>query len=156
MALKYSEFIDLYDQTKKLQDNYDKFLRQFLLEMGLRLMAKTKKLTPVDTGNLRNRWELSKVYKLGNNNYGIMLFNPAEYASWVEEGHMQHKRFVPGSWKGKGDKSHFVYDPNVKGGMMLQEKWIPGFHMARMSLNQIKMELPARYERALEKWLAGQ
>lgn len=156
MAMKYDQFIDMYKLTKTTEKAYHLFLRQFLLEQGLRLMAKTKKLTPVDTGNLRNRWELSKVYELGNGNYGIMLFNPAEYASWVEEGHMQHRRFVPGTWKGSGDKSRFVYDPKADGGMMLQEKWIPGFHMARISLNQIKAELPARYERALEKWLSGQ
>lgn len=62
----------------------------------MRCMLKTKMRTPVDTGLLRNSWQLSNVFKKSNSEYYIVLFNPVLYASYVEYGHRQEVgRFVP-------------------------------------------------------------
>ena len=146
----YREFEKLLANFKEVQKSHDQFIRSFLTEMGMRAMAQTKKLTPVDTGNLRNNWELSQVYRKGDELY-IVLFNPTEYASFIEDGHMQHSRWVPGEWRG----DRFEYIPGAKTGMMLKEKWIPGHHMARISINKVERELPARYNRAFKEFIAG-
>jgi hypothetical protein len=160
MSFDYKEMQELLDGFKGLQKQYEAFLRNFLKEMGMRALAQTKKLTPVDTGNLRNRWELSQVYRKGDSLY-IVLFNPVEYASFVEEGHMQHRRFLPIKYLEESPKSakyvewlkdYYGYD---MGGVMLQEKWIPGVHMARISINKIEKELPARYEKAFKQFVSG-
>jgi hypothetical protein len=39
--------------------------------------------------------------------------------------------------------------------MMLKEKWIPGHHMARISINKVERELPARYDRAFKEFIKG-
>lgn len=140
----------LLDAFKDLQKQHETFIRNFLTEMGLRALAQTKTLTPVDTGNLRNRWELSQVFRKGGELY-IVIFNPVIYASFVEDGHMQHKRWLPGEWVGK----RFKYIKGHDKGMMLTERWVPGYHMARISINKIERELPMRYDRAFKEFIKG-
>jgi len=52
--------------------------------MGLKLVREAKRLTPVDTGNLRRRW-FFRVEESG----GILIWvmNDAEYAAYVNNGH---------------------------------------------------------------------
>ena len=159
MSMDYSQFEDLLDSFKQVQKQHEVFLRKFLTEMGMRALAQTKKLTPVDTGNLRNRWELSQVFRKGDSLY-IVLFNPAEYASHVEDGHMQRRRFLPIEYLDSPKSAKMVasikqkYGEDAKG-IMLQDKWIPGYHMARISVSKIEREIPKRYEKALQQFMKG-
>ena len=150
MSFDCKEMQKLLDGFKNVQAKHETFIRNFLKEMGFRAMAQTKALTPVDTGELRNRWELSDVYRQGDT-LCIVLFNPQEYASFVEDGHMQHRRFVPGEFSG----GKFTYIPGYNKGMMLTEKWIPGRHMARISITKIEQEMPMRYKRALKQFMSS-
>lgn len=159
MSMDYSQFEDLLDSFKQVQKQHEVFLRKFLTEMGMRALAQTKKLTPVDTGNLRNRWELSQVFRKGDSLY-IVLFNPAEYASFVEDGHLQRRRFLPIEYLDSPASAKMVasikqkYGEDAKG-IMLQDKWIPGHHMARISISKIEREIPKRYEKALQQFMKG-
>ena len=148
MSMDYSGFEELLKNFKQVQKQHEKFIRDFLKQMGMRCLAQTKKLTPVDTGNLRNRWELSEVFRRGDELY-VVLFNPVEYASFVEDGHMQRNRFVPGSFLG----GKFEYIPGYPMGMVLSNKWIPGYHMARISITKIEREVPKRYESAFKEFM---
>ena len=150
MGFDSREFEELLDGLKSLQKQHEVFIRNFLTEMGLRALAQVKPLTPVDTGNLRERWELSQVFRKGDSLY-IVIFNPVEYASFVEDGHMQRARFVPGSFLG----GKFEYIKGYPMGMVLSNKWIPGHHMARISINKIERELPKRYDRAFKEFIKG-
>lgn len=160
MSMDFREFQDLLDSFKEVQKQHEAFLRKFLTEMGMRALTQTKKLTPVDTGNLRNRWELSQVYRKGDSLY-IVLFNPVEYASFVEDGHMQRKRFLPIEYleQSKGNQEYLNYLYHQYGddiqGVMLHDKWIPGHHMARISISKIEREIPKRYEKALKQFMKG-
>lgn len=160
MAVDFRQFEKLLQRYTVLQDKHEEFLNKFLLEMGMRTIAQTKKRTPVDTGTLRNRWELSKVEKVGDS-LEVTIFNPLEYASWIEDGHIQKRRFVKfeyledsisgrnaiAGWKAKyGDKSK---------GIMLNDKWIEGHHMARISITEIQKEIPTRYKKAFDEFLKG-
>jgi len=80
-----------------------------------------------------------------------VLFNPVEYASFVEDGHMQRARFVPGSFLG----NKFEYIEGYPFGMVLSNKWIPGHHMVRISISKIEREIPKRYEKALQQFMKG-
>ena len=133
----YRQFKEWTEAVEMFEQQYEKFLNDFLYEMGLRAMAQTKKLTPVDTGNLRNRWQLSKVTRKGD--YLIIaLYNTAEYASFVEEGHRQTRRFLPGVLSSGKKGTKFTYVKGAKTGIMLRDKWIPGVHMARISITKNK------------------
>ncbi|WP_342505625.1 HK97 gp10 family phage protein [Sporosarcina sp. FSL K6-2383] len=47
-------------------------------------IRKVKKMTPVDTGDLRNNWKYHIVKK--GDIYTILIYNQLEYASFVEDG----------------------------------------------------------------------
>lgn len=161
MSMKFDDFKDFVRQYNTLADSYEQHLRKFLLEMGLRALGQAKALTPKDLGaggGLISKWELSEVQRNGEF-LTITLFNSAEYASHVEDGHMQHKRFLPiyhleKSPHGKllAGKLRTKYGPKVKG-VMLQEKWIPGYHMAKISINKIEKEMPARLQKSFQEFL---
>lgn len=149
-SFDYSQFEKMLRQFTDVRNEYDAFICKFLKEMGLRTLAQTKKLTPVDTARLRNAWELSSIIRIGNE-LCITLFNPVEYASFVEDGHMQRARFVPGQFQ----EGKFEYIPGCGEGMMLTNKWIPGYHMARIPITKIEQELPRRFEKAFQEFLKG-
>lgn len=158
MSLDYSGFESMLQMFKSTQKDYSMFIKKFLTEMGMRAIAQTKKLTPVDTGELRNKWELSEVYRKGDSLY-VVLFNPQIYASFVEDGHMQHKRFLPIKYlqQSKASQPYVNYLEEKYGddisGVMLHEKWVPGHHMARISIAKIEQELPKRYEKAFDEFI---
>ena len=52
--------------------------------IGLKLVREAKKLTPVDTGNLRRHW-FFRVEETGD--IRIWVLNDAEYAAYVNNGH---------------------------------------------------------------------
>lgn len=52
--------------------------------IGLKLVRETKRLTPVDTGNLRRHW-FFRVEESGD--IRIWVLNDAEYAAYVNNGH---------------------------------------------------------------------
>jgi hypothetical protein len=147
----FRELRDFGKTFETLPTLFDVWLKKFLLQMGLRALAQTKALTPVDTGELRGRWEVS-VVKLNGSQLEIEIYNSLEYAEWIEDGHNQHRRWVPGHWEG----SKFIYEKgNRTSGMALKEKFIPGFHMAKISINKIDTEIPLRFRQEFEIFLSG-
>lgn len=126
MSFDYTDFKKLLAETKLLQKEYDAFLRKFLKEMALRALAKTKKRTPVDTGDLRNHWEVSDIFRRGDE-LVVYLSNVLDYASYVEYGHLTSNR----------------------------ERWVEGYFMATVSVADIDKELPARYEKAFRNFYGG-
>lgn len=149
-GMDFNEFNKLVQQTVALKEQFGAFLERFLLRAALDVLGQTKMLTPVDTGNLRNRWEITDVLRSGDVLY-VVIFNPVEYASFVEDGHYQSKRFVPGEWR--GDK--FTYIPNHDKGMMLSERFVPGQHMAQISIDELRSNFFFRYNAEFDQFLAG-
>lgn len=153
MGFDHKEFVELKDNFKLFQKDFERWIRGFLMRMAMRALAQTIKLTPVGTGNndghLRDRWELSDVMRKGDELI-VVLFNPKLYASFVEEGHMQYSRWVPGYWDG----DVFIYVPGYKeDGMMLRTMWIPGMHMARIAITKIEFEIPQRFRREFKQYV---
>lgn len=59
-------------------------VKRYARIMGLKLVREAKRLTPVDTGNLRRHW-FFKVEESGD--IRIWVLNDAEYAGYVNNGH---------------------------------------------------------------------
>lgn len=149
-GMDYSQFKELVKSCEQLNKDYHSFISDFLGQEGMKVVAHTKRLTPVDTGALRNRWKMSGPFKRGDSRY-IVIHNNLEYASFVEDGH----KVVNNSGNvrvkvGRGKKM------KVKtlhlGDMAKGEKWIKGHHMARIALTRAENNLEAHFNTAFKKF----
>jgi len=124
---EYGEFVKLYKGVRDLRREFDAWIRAFLYKEALKSLRLVRPMTPVDTGNLRRNWSISKVERMGDSLW-VYLINPVEYASFMEEGFTYHTA--------NGDRRY------------------PGFHMAEIAISKVRAQMPARFEREFRKWLA--
>lgn len=100
-----------------IKEDFQLFLKEFLLEMALRVVRKAKQNSPVDTGAYRASWSIGnqEVKLKGGNDEGyevtidtenstvaditvignylqVDIFNPMDYASYIEYGHKSYQR----------------------------------------------------------------
>ncbi|WP_019124640.1 HK97 gp10 family phage protein [Peptoniphilus grossensis] len=80
------ELEDLKKNFKKFEKMLDKIMEEAIEDIALRTLRKITKRTPVDTGNLRLSWDISRAKKTSTG-YQIEILNPTEYAPYVEYGH---------------------------------------------------------------------
>lgn len=130
--IKYDGIKNILNQMESLQVKTREITMKCCHRLALRAVSIAKKGTPVMDGDLRKSWAASKPVMNGNV-ASCEMTNSMHYASWVEDGHRQVKRWVPGSWMG----NRFIYNGNSESGMMLKPKWISGFHMGRRAINNI-------------------
>ncbi len=80
----------------EMDDNFNRDLENLIKKHGVFLFVNTKKLTPVDTGELRRSWKLK--YKKGD--LYIRLYNNTEYGLYVEYGHRTRggKSYIKGAY----------------------------------------------------------
>ena len=91
---------------------YDCHYKQMVIDIAEQALGKAKELTPVQTGRLRDAWNLGTIEKRGDTYY-IEIYNNVEYAEPVEYGHRM---------KGGGFKK--------------------GAHMLEVSLQEMDRKLP--------------
>ena len=79
-----------------IQRNFQGDLENLIKKHGIYLFTNTKKLTPVDTGQLIRSWQLK--YKKGD--LYIRLYNNTEYGIYVEYGHRTRggKSYIEGAY----------------------------------------------------------
>lgn len=131
--IKYDGIKNILNQMESLHVKTREITMKCCHRLALRAVSIAKKGTPVMDGDLRKSWAASKPVMNGNV-ASCEMTNNMHYASWVEDGHRQVKRWVPGSWMG----NRFIYNGNSESGMMLKPKWISGFHMGRRAINNIE------------------
>lgn len=119
------EFEKLLKKLEKLNSDVLEESKKALMVEAQKVIRDAKKLTPVNTGLLRNGWYADKpIERIGT--IELTVGNSLDYASFVERGFRAH--FVPGQWQG----NIFKYDPNFKGGMFVggkKNRFVPGHYM---------------------------
>lgn len=131
MGMDYAEFQVYRDNFVKMSRMFDQWLTEFLNNEGLRFLAKVKPRTPVDTGDLRNHWELTAITRKGDI-LEIEFINPMEYATFVEYGHA--KPYKSGATEGSPD-------------------WVEGYFMMTISVDEIERQMPKRFDKDFVKFL---
>lgn len=102
------------------QKDFNSFLKKFLIEMAERVLARVKPRTPVISGDLKRGWELGDIR--GEGKYlSIEILNGMDYATDVEYGHRV-----------------------VRNGVEIG--WAEGRYMLKISIDEIKRQMPARYQ----------
>ncbi len=130
-TVDFHDFDVLRNSFKHLQGDFDQFLKDFLVEMAERIIAKTKPKTPKVTGALRNAWQLGNVTGSGKE-ISVEILNPMEYATEIEYGH----RIVVGTGENKREVG-----------------WYNGRFMLTASIDLIQKQMPLRFDRQFREFL---
>ena len=119
--------------TERCQGVVDKFEEKKLVlmnKMANICLSEISPLIPVDTSRLVSSFQVGVVTpneaEIGTN---------VEYALYVNDGHVQHRRFLPISYLSAGGRGKYIQPGNTKG-IMLKEKYIPGKHFLENGMGQ--------------------
>lgn len=121
---EFDELLKLQQNLRRMQREFPDFVEECIREVALRLLAKTIARTPVDTGHLRRNWQVTAVRRVGTS-YQVDLYNPVEYAKYVEFGHRTRS--------GAG--------------------WVEGQFMLTISERELMRELPAVMDRKIKNFM---
>lgn len=155
----YKELEALRDRLEQFQKvDMDAFCSQMAKELAARLLRRVKQKTPVGQyetitytkkdgttlsynegksgGTLRNNWKIKNTVTKHGVVYEIEIYNPLEYASYVEYGHRQQVgRFVP------------------QIGKRLTSGWVQGQFMLKISEEEIQAIAPKLLQKRLDEEL---
>lgn len=129
----YSQFAAYRNNFRKMYAQFDNWLKAFLTQEGMRFIAGVKPRTPVDTGDLRNHWELDGITRDGDTLH-CWFVNSMYYATFVEYGHA--KPYKSGAAEGSPD-------------------WVEGYFMMTVTLEKIQESMPRRFDKAFAQFLAS-
>lgn len=132
-SVNYKELSAYLSSITVMKDDFNSFLKNLLLEMAEKVIVKTKRRTPVDTGALINAWQLGDIRGEGEN-ISVEILNGMEYATDVEYGH-------------RG-----VYVPSLGVTMWTDRKWTEGRFMLKISIDEIRKQIPLRYQTEFKKF----
>lgn len=154
MKLKWDikEWVDFGRRVGSI-DRFDEHMETAVREIARKLHNMLIKHTPVDFGTLQAFWRTNENYSYTVDQtprgFMVTLYNRAQYATWVNDGHRQRPgRFIPGYWEG----NHFRYDPNADGGMVLKRSWVQGRFFVEKSVVEVEPTMTKLIERELNKW----
>ena len=125
MPADYQQLLRLQRKLQRMEQKYEEFCRQMTKEIAARMLSKVIRRTPVDEGTLRRGWTVEANVRKNGNVYEIEVFNPVDYAQYVEFGHRT---------------------ANHQG-------WVKGQFMMTISADQIEQQAPALIERKLTQML---
>lgn len=125
-SIDYKELSAYLSSITVMKKDYNKFLRKFLLQMAERILARVKPRTPVVSGDLKRGWDLGEI-KGNGENISVEILNGMEYATDVEYGHRV-----------------------VRNGV--EVGWAEGRFMLKISIDEIKKQMPARYQAEFKKF----
>ena len=128
----YSELVEFQERMKKAREIIKHEFMEAAKEIAVEFLNEVKEKTPIgDTKQLSDKWR-SRVYSSGHD-YIILIYNPMEYASYVEDGHRTRK--------GKGKKASRI---NSK-------FWVEGRFMLKLTQDDIEQRIPDFLNRVEQK-----
>ena len=132
----FSNFVDKWGAKKKL----------LLQRMGNLYHSEVIPHVPVDTSRL-----VDSIFVFGEGipqDY-IEVGTNVEYALYVNDGHVQHKRFLPAEKLSVGGKAKYL--KNGAKGIMLKERYVKGKFFMEKGMNSAKPRLKRLVDSFLEQ-----
>ena len=123
----FAQFVDKWEAKKAI----------LLKRMGNIYKQNVIPFVPVDTSRLVDSIEL---YTEGIPQDYVEVGTNVHYALYVDEGHIQHKRFLPADKLNAAGKAKYLKSRDQKG-IMLKEKYIQGVHFLDKGLTAAKPSL---------------
>ena len=135
----WDEFVKNY---AALVDTWESKKQVLLQRIGLIMRAEISPLIPVDTSRLVSSFSV----EIGGD--FVKYYSNVEYALYVDEGHVQHKRFLPIKYLSVGGRAKYIKGKNQKG-IMLKERYVPGVHYIDKGMEKAQ----PRIERLVESFM---
>lgn len=127
----WAEFVERFSD---LVDRWGDKKRVLLERMGNIYHSEVIPLVPVDTSRL-----VDNIFVGGVEGDEIEVGTNVEYALYVNDGHVQHKRFLPASRLTVGGKTKYL-KAGAKG-IMLSERYVTGSHFMENGMTNAKPRL---------------
>lgn len=115
----WDEFVEAF---AGLVDKWEEKKVILLKRIGNIMEEEIAPLIPVDTSHLVSHFSVSVAGA-----ESVSYATNVEYALYVNDGHVQHKRFLPIRYLSAGGRSKYVKSQNAKG-IMLKERYVAGKH----------------------------
>lgn len=123
----FAQFVDNWEAKKAI----------LLKRMGNIYLRNVIPYVPVDTSRLVDSIFL---FDDGISEDYVEVGTNVKYALFVDEGHVQHKRFLPASKLSVGGKAKYLKSRDQKG-IMLKERYVQGAHFMDKGLTAAKPSL---------------
>lgn len=123
----FARFVDQWDAKKAI----------LLRRMGNIYLNSVLPFVPVDTSRLVDNIFL---FDEGISEDYVEVGTNVKYALFVDEGHVQHKRFLPADRLSVGGKSKYLKSKDQKG-IMLKERYVQGAHFMDKGMTAAKPSL---------------
>lgn len=127
----WEEFVENFG---KLADKWAEKKEILLKRMGAIYKEEIMPHVPVDTSRLVDSFT---IYIQGIPQDYIEVGTNVKYALFVNDGHVQHKRFLPASKLSTGGKTKYLKSDNQKG-IMLSERYVSGAHFMEKGMQNAK------------------
>lgn len=139
---------ELIECFEVLIDKWEEKKVVLLTKIGNILDEEIKPLVPVDTSRLADSFSfyVDVSGSLGSVEYGTNV----EYALYVNDGHVQHKRFLPADKLSVGGKAKYLKNRNQKG-IMLKESYVNGSFFMEKGMQDAKPRLNRLVESFLQQ-----
>ena len=131
----FAKFVDKWDEKKAV----------LLKRMANIYQSEVKPLVPEDTSRLVDS---ISVFGEGIPQDYIEVGTNVEYALYVNDGHVQHKRFLPAERLSVGGRKKYLKNKDQKG-IMLSERYVQGKFFFEKGYNASK----PRWERAVNSFM---
>lgn len=157
-----SEYEAFFAKLKKAGNGeFERSIQLFLEGIGFEFLSVLQKeiidMEVVDTRLMLasfSKGDSSNEWKISDGGLTLTVGSTLDYAQYVNDGHWANpsgvaQRFVPGTWSG----DRFIYSPSAKGGMILKQQWVEGYHFWESALRIIEKTIPVLLERKLQQWI---
>ena len=130
----WAEFVENF---AKFVDSWEAKKAILLKRMGNIYLNNMLPFVPVDTSRLVDSISL---FTEGIPDDDVEVGTDVKYAIYVDEGHVQHKRFLPADKLTVGGKAKYLKSRDQKG-IMLKESYVQGAHFLDKGLTAAKPSL---------------
>ena len=162
VEVNVAELNEFFDKCSRISDDLKKQLNLFLEGLGnefLRviqdeIVSKGATVTRLLLSSFQ-KGDKDNVWVLSEGSIELEIGTNVQYAKFVNDGHWQNRRFIPGDVvvDKSGKVIKFSYNRNAKTGMMLTAKRVEGKHYWESGIKIIESMMPKFLEAKIQEWL---
>lgn len=166
--IDFSELENYIHNMQSLKKDFNAFLEHFLIDMAERVIAQTKRKTPVDTGALRASWSIAtdkqtvrtsrrKHKNENSSNYGktskVQIYEQEGNIQFEGEGKNLTLYIVnPQEYASEVEYGHRILSGT--GPDKVEVGWKDGYFMLTTSIDYVQRQMPARFKREFQEFCA--